>query len=315
MAATTTASFSAAAQTLYRKKAFDFLRKNLYMHSSGMMTKIGKNQGQTISTYRINNLDAATSTLTEGTAPSEVQVDSTLFSAVLVQYGNWAKVTDMLEVTGRSNTMDQFSEQFGYNGALSIDTVTYTEYLAGATAYYANGTNVGTFSATSYMTSKDLRRLAKLFRYNNVPTFDDGFYRLYLNPDCEFDITTDDLFGGSTDLQRRDEDKQKWKGVVGTYGGFKVFTTSLISQADDIGTAEIDDVYQNLAVGYGALINVHLDGMPFELFVNPSSNVNISNPLGQLGSIGWKATYVADYIGADGPRAYKVYATASEPSA
>ncbi len=312
MSATTTSSFTAAAQTLYRKKAFDFLRKNLYFHQSGLMEKFGRNQGQTISTYRIDNLSAATSALGEGTAPAEVQMTSTLFTAVLAQYGNWVKVTDMLEVTGRSNVMEQFSRQLGYNGALSIDTLTYNEYLSGATAFYSNGTNSGSFASNSYFTSKDLRRLSKLFRATNVPTFDDGFYSMYLHPDCEFDVTTDNLFGSVTDLQKRDANDVKWKNVVGTYGGFRVYVTSLIDNTATVNN--ITGVYQNLAVGYGALMNVDADGLPFNLFVNPSSNVTISNPLAQLGSIGWKATYVAKYIGTDGPRAYKAYATASEPS-
>ncbi len=312
MSATTTSSFTAAAQILYRKKALDFLRKNLYFHQSGLMEKFGRNQGQTISVYRIDNLSAATSALAEGTAPAEVQMTSTLFTAVLAQYGNWVKVTDMLEVTGRSNVMEQFSRQLGYNGALSIDTLTYNEYLSGAQAFYSNGTNSGTFAVNSYFTSKDIRRLSKLFRATNVPTFDDGFYSLYLHPDCEFDVTTDNLFGSVTDLQKRDANDVKWKNVAGTYGGFRVYTTSLIDSSATVNS--ITDVYQNLAVGYGALMNVDADGLPFNLFINPSSNVTISNPLAQLGSIGWKATYVAKYIGTDGPRAYKAYATASEPS-
>ncbi len=313
MAATTIAVFTAAAQTMYKKKAFDFLRKNLYFHQSGMMEKFGKNQGQTISTYRIDNLSATTSALSEGAAPSEVQMTSTLFTATLAQYGNWVKVTDMVEVTGRSNVMDQFSRQLGYNGALSIDTLTYNEYVSGAAAFYSNGTNSGTFAANSYFTSKDIRRLSKLFRATNVPTFDDGFYSLYLNPDCEFDVTTDNLFGSVTDLQKRDSNDVKWKNVAGTYGGFRVYTTSLIDSSANINS--IPNVYTNLAVGYGALMNVAADdALPFNLFVNSSANVTISNPLGQLGSIGWKSSYVAKYIGTDGPRAYKVYATASEPS-
>lgn len=312
MANNTVASFTAAAQTLYRKKALDFLRKNLYFHQSGLMEKFGRHTGQTISVYRINNLSASTSALAEGTAPAEVLLASTLFTATLAQYGNWAKVTDMLEVTGRSNIMEQFSRQLGYNGALSIDTLTYNEYLSGAQPFYSNGTNSGTFAANSYFTSKDLRRLSKLFRANNVPTFDDGFYSMYLHPDCEFDVTTDNLFGSVTDLQKRDANDAKWKNVAGTYGGFRVYTTSLIDNSAVVNG--IPNTYQNIAVGYGALMNVDADGLPFNLFINPSSNVTISNPLAQLGSIGWKATYVARYIGTDGPRAYNAYAQASEPS-
>ena len=313
MANTDVAAFSPAAQTLYRKKAFDFLRKDLRFHQSGLMESIPKNGGQVISTYRLDNLSAATSALTEGTAPSEVQVAGTTFSATLAQYGNFAKVTDLLEISGRSDTMEQFSRQFGYNGALSVDTLTYNEYL-NATAHFANNYNSGNMGPDAYVTSKEIRRLGKKFRANNVRPNDDGYYNLFLHPDCEFDVVTDDNFGSVIDLQKRvgDQNEVLWKGVAGTYGGFKVYTTSLITTTATGTNGQT--AYRNIATGYGALLNVGLGGMPFQLFVNPSSNVNISNPLAQLGSVGWKATYVAKLIGTDGPRAYRVLATASEPS-
>jgi hypothetical protein len=58
-----------------------------------------------------------------------------------------------------------------------------------------------------------------------------------------------------------------------------------------------------------------LAGMPFQVFNSPPSNINQANPIGQIGAIGWKCGFVADYIGSDGPRAYQIRAAATEPTA
>lgn len=331
MALTTTSSFqnsgTNAAQVYYKKKALDFLRKELRFAKACVPGKLESNSGKSVSYYRIDNLAAATDNLdtaslpgltgsgsvSEGNWPAEASITATYINADLAVYGNWVKVTDLLELTERSDTMEQFSQQLGYNGGLSLDTIAYTAWKAGATAHYSNNTNAGTFASDSVLTSKELRRLAKKFRANSVRPNDDGYFHLFIHPDCEFDIITDDQFGSVLDLQRRngEGDKNLEMGLAGIYGGFKVFTTPLVNTT----TENSQTAYNNIATGYGAMLSIEYSGMPFNLFVNPSKNVNISNPLGRIGSIGWKASYVAKYIGSDGPRAYKVFSTASEPTA
>lgn len=335
MSLTTTSSFqnggSNAAQILYKKKALDFLRKELRFAKACVAGKMDSNSGKTVNYYRVDNLTATTDNLDtadlgagsylgngntgEGNYPVEDNITATYIEATLGVYGKWVKATDILEITERSDTMEQFSRQLGYNGGLSLDTVAYNSWLSGATAHYADNKDAGTFAADSVVTSKELRRLAKKFRKNSVRPNDDGFFHLFLHPDCEFDIITDDNFGSVMDIQKRNSegDKNLEGGLVGVYGGFKVFTTPLITTTTSNTNGQT--AYQNIATGYGAMLSMEYSKMPFNLFVNPSSNVNIANPLGRIGSIGWKASFVAKYIGSDGPRAYKLLATASEPTA
>jgi N4-gp56 family major capsid protein len=300
----------------YKKRALDFLRKDLRFDKACVEEKIEGNSGKTINHYRINTLAVATTPLTEGSYPNEASMTMTTFNFTVAQYGNWVKTTDMLEVTERSSTMDQFSRNLGYNGGHSLDTVSYSAWKSGATAHYANNTDANSFQADSTLTSKELRRLAKKFRANSVRPMDDGYYYLFIHPDQEMDIITDDNFGSVVDLQRRNSegDKNVEMGLVGIYGGFKVFTTSLIDTTTITNGNGSFTAYQAIAAGYGAMVSVGLSKMPFNLFVNPSSNVNIANPIAQLGSIGWKAAVVYGWVGSDGPRAYKVLSTASEPT-
>lgn len=303
-----------AAMIYYKKRALDFLRKDLRFDRMASKERIEGNNGLTINHSRIDTLAAATTALaTEGVAPSEASMTMTTFNFTVQQYGNWVKSTDLVEITERSNTMDQWSSQLGYNGGLSLDSIAYAGWVANATKHYSNNTNAGTFAADSVMTAKEIRRLAKKFRTNDVRPHEDGFYHLVMSPEQEFDIVTDDTFASVSDYQRRGEGDKKdaEMGKVGQYGGFKVFTSSLV----DTATVNSQTAYRAIATGYGAGVSVELAKMPFKLFVNPASNVNLSNPLGQQGSIGWKASYVFGWVGSDGPRAYLVYSTASEPTA
>jgi N4-gp56 family major capsid protein len=312
MAVEITTDFSAAGMVQYRKEALDFLRTKLYFHRSALKATLDKHSGDTVRAYRVDTLSAATTPLTEGAVPSTQNITSSLFTAQILQYGSVNQYSDMLDLVGPSDVSKQFGQMFGYQGALTVDTLTMTEYISGATIVYANNSDSGSFDATSTFSSKEIRRSAKRFRAKKVNGFlEDDLYRLYLHPDCEFDVVTDDTYGSLTDLQKRDPDPKKWQNVVAVYGQHAVFTTSLITTATVNGVT----AYKNIAVGYGALMAYDLAGMPFQVFNSPPSNINQANPIGQIGAIGWKCGFVADYIGSDGPRAYQIYAAATEPTA
>lgn len=316
MAVEISTDFTAAGMVQYRKEALDFLRTKLFFHKSALKATLDKHSGDTVRAYRVDTLAAATTPLTEGAVPSTQNITSTLFTAQILQYGSVNQYSDMLDLIGPSDTAKQFGQMFGYQGALTIDTLTLTEYESGATIVYANNSDANSFTAGDTMTSKEIRRSAKRFRAKKVNGFlEDDLFRGFIHPDCEFDIVTDDNFGSLTDLQKRDNDPKKWQNVTAVYGGHAIFVTSLIGTTTVTNIQGSTTAYKNIFVGYGALMAYDLAGMPFQVFNSPPSNINQANPIGQIGAIGWKCGFVADYIGSDGPRAYQVRAAATEPTA
>ncbi len=330
-AGTNTTSTDAAANIEYaRQKAFDFIQKNLVIRKSVTACPLPVHSGGLIKAYRRSTLSPTTTPLGEGVTPAGQLIPSVQYTAQLRQYGAWAPFSDLLEDLGPSSFAEQAKAILAYNGKESLDTLAYLAYIANAPAYYAGQSSQASFSSTSYMTSKDLRMLAKLFRHFSVPRFEDGYYRFYADADVVADITTDDLFGGSTDLQRREpSDQSKWLdiiGLAGIYAGFKCFETSIIQQVNDVGDQQVDGVYQNLAVGYDALAAFELGKLPsagnkatgmaggYRLIYVPPDFAAPGNELGQAGSIGWKAPDALMWIGSDVPRAYVVNAVASNPS-
>ncbi len=308
MAITDVAAFTGAAQTFYKKRAQDFLRKRCYFNKLGTQERIDKNGGQILSAWRIDNESAQTTALTEGTAPSELALATTLFTATILQYGAFAKISDLVEVTGRSSTMDRASEQLGYNAALTLDTLARNELRDGATALYANNTASGTITNADVFTTKELRRIFRKFTSNDVNPGEDDLFNCVVHPNQAYDIFTDDKVGSWVDINKRVAGDNLWKNELGRMAGFRVLYSSQIDTSSVNGIT----AYNAIACGPNAFMNVDLEGMPFRLFVNPSANITMGNELGQVGSVGWKASYVAKYIGTDGPRAYKVVSAVSE---
>lgn len=310
MANMTTATVSAAVMTKYKKRAQSFLRKRLYINKIGTQERIDKYSGQVLSTWRPVNLAAQTSSLTEGTAPAEVSITTSTYTATLLQYGAFVKISDLLEVTGRSSMMDLAAKQLGYNAALTLDQLAYTEAL-NFTAHYANNSTSTTITGADVLTAQELRRLAKKFMANDVNPGDDDLYNIIVHPDQLYDLWSDDKVGGALDVARRsitdNQSEAIWRGEISRLHGFRILQSSQISST----TVNSVTCFRAIAAGPDCMLNVDVESMPFTLFVNPASNINISNPLGQIGSVGWKATYVAKDI-SDGKRGFVVYSAVSE---
>ena len=314
MASETIANFTPANMILYMKKGLDVLRSDLHVSKWALPFTLERNSGKNVQAYRVGTLTPATVALTEATAPAVTPMTATTFSATLAQFGAVNTFSDILEAVGPSSFMEQQAQIFGIQGAETIETLLLNELLSGGSYFYANGTDNSSFDATSILSSKDFRRISKIFRSKKVRgMLDDKLFRLLLSPDCAFDVTSDDVFGSLTDIQKRDSEKDKYKDIIGVFGGVAAYHSQLITTSTTVGAQNIT-AYQNVALGYGAIAAFDLKGMPFRLMLVPTDDLNISNPLGLVGAVGWKLAFTQKYIGSDGPRALVVNAVASEPT-
>ncbi len=311
MSVMTTGNVTAAAMTFYKMRSQSFLRKKLYIAKLGTLEQIDRHSGQILSTWRPVPLAPQTAALTEGTAPATTSIPTNTYTAALLQYGAYVQISDLLEVTGRSSMMDVATKVLGYNAALTLDTVTLNVILAAWTNIYANNKTAGTIDAGDVVTAQQIRRIRKIFQAKDVMPGDDDLYTWLMHPDQYYDLDIDDKVGGTLDVERRamggGQSDGIWMGELTRLAGFRLLSTSNIPTTVVNGTT----VYQSLAGGPDALLNVDLESMPFSLFVSPATNVNAANPLGQLGTVGWKATYAASDI-SDGTRGFIVNSAVSE---
>ena len=309
-------SITAFTMTENKLKALDFLRKNLIFMKLGTQEDIRRNSGQTIRVWRPTAISAQTTAFNDGGLPSSIQtLAGGYYDATIANYGAYAQPTDLFEMTGRDPGLKKFIEVMQYNAALTLDTLCYTELL-NATAYYAGASagTAATFTSGGNLNATELRKLRKALAAKDAPRFmDSDMFVGVIHPDCAFDLfdeTTNNSYGEAYKYEK--PDNAIWKGELKPLAGFNLYESNIVSTALITGQGGVAvTAYQNIFTGAGSLINVGLDGLPFNLYYVSPQLINQSNPLGTKGSIGWVAKYAAKYVGDDGPRTYLAYAAPS----
>ena len=296
-------------------KALDFLRKNCIFTKLGTQEDIRRNSGQTVRVWRPTAIAVQTSAIADGGLPTSIQtLAGGYYDATIASYGAYAQPTDLFEMTGRDPGLKKFIEVMQYNAALTLDTLCYTEFC-NATAFYcgSDGT-ASTFDANSILTATQLRKIRKALAAKDAPRFmDSDMFTGVVHPDCAFDLfdeTTNNSYGEAYKYEK--PDNAIWKGQLKPLAGINLFESNIVASSSVTGQGGAGiTAYKNIFTGAGSLINVGLDGLPFNLYYVSPNLINQSNPLGTKGSIGWIAKYAAKYIGDDGPRTYVVNAAPS----
>ena len=308
----TTSTVSAGPMTYYKRRSQSWRRSRLFLDKIGTREKLDRYSGQTLSTWRPIPAAAQTTALTEGTAPADITIATSTYTTTLQQWGAFVKISDLLEITGRSSMMDVCSKILGYNCAQTIDTVTLNVMLSSWTDIYVNNKTSATINAGDTMTAQQLRRMRKLFAAKNVANDDTNLYNLVLHPDVFYDLSIDDKVGSTLDVARRSvsggDSQGIWNGEVTRFAGFRIMESANIPYTQSQSGVT---VYQNVVAGADALLNVDTENMGFQLFAVPASEVNQANPLAQIGTVGWKATYAACDI-SDGVMGYIMESAVSE---
>ena len=101
------------------------------MTSSATSTHPGQ-QRQDHRVRKYESLPKATEPLTEGVTPNAQALTVTPMTATVKQYGGWAAITDVLQLTAIDNNITQATKVLASQAGRTLDTVT-REVLAGGT--------------------------------------------------------------------------------------------------------------------------------------------------------------------------------------
>ncbi len=240
--------------------------------------------------------------LTEGTVTTPALFSGTVVTATMIGLGHAKGVSDLALLTAISSTNEEvvremadhannvidrkiievamgvtggqpptgvgFSIQWGFNSTMSAGMI-------------ATGTDNGTLTTTV------LRRVAKVLRAANVPTFEDGFYHMVLHSDSWTTLQGDSTWQAQYVYTNPETVKM---GGMGEYGGIKFYgDNNMVQSANGSAGATIS---YNVLLGKGALGAVSLDGNIKSIIKSPNDSTT-SDPLNQLSTIGWKANFIS----------------------
>lgn len=319
MATTDTTTLSNTYQTHFSKKLLDHAVQELRLNEFALQAELPKNIGsKVIQWFQPGVADAtAVQTLTEGLPISTFRdVTYSAITATLVQYGEAAKITDIVTMTGLFDALQQNIETMGDDCALHADTATRNllcHASTGLTKMYAQSlANFAALQAAAIaagkLTGADLLRAATKLKKNRAKKIDGGYVAI-IPPECTFDILRDDDF---LDAAKYSDVKKLYKGEIGTLWGVRcVEATNPFIEDEAEGTYDADLsggtdnttglIYSTIVTGKGAYGTPKLAGTqsPWKPSVIINNKPDKADPLNQFVTAGWKSFWVSKVLNAN----------------
>jgi N4-gp56 family major capsid protein len=172
----------------------------------------------------IPDLSINTTPLTEGTRPDKKALTMNTVTLSTVQYGDLVAITDVAKLLSPVQIVPIGAEHITRQARETLDQVSRDEIASGGTAHYASvdHTTRATLDNTDFLTVEGTGGLnhlrAKMFA-GKIPTFGDGFYRLFVSPATARGIREDDDFKAAYQYV---DNTPLIKGEVGSIAGFRV---------------------------------------------------------------------------------------------
>lgn len=252
----------------------------------------------------------STTPLVEGVTPSGSRLTYVDYTATLAQYGDYVTITDVIADTHEDPVLQEATQIMSEQAALTLETIRYNVLKAGTNVYYANGaarTDVNTaitLTLQRQITTALNRQNAKFITtaLKSTPDFRtepvEAAYIALVHPDCETDIRS--MAGFISTKQYGTT--TPYENEIGAVERVRYLTSTVFSPFADGGgakgamrstTGTSADVYPILFIARDAYGIVPLRGKDSitPMVVNPKPAPG--DPLGQRGTVGWKAWQTA----------------------
>lgn len=299
MSAQTTSGLSAEMSTYYEKVFLAIAEYEYIFNQGAQMRTQPANEGASVKFTRHTPLATATTALTEGVNPAEVNLTATTVSATLLEYGNTVKISRFLSLTSIDANNKEKIEVVGQNMGETLDELTRNELFTGATAQLAGGKSVLTDVAiTDVLSVSELRKAVRTLKLNKAKRYQDRIapWMGKLGPNTSYDLTSDSTFL-SADIYDNGATKL-YNGELGKILGVRLVESPNQYESVNAGTASAD-IFSNFVHGSDAFGCIDLVGDKPQLYIIPHTKIDSGNPAGRFSTVSWAASYVCKTLNAD----------------
>lgn len=252
----------------------------------------------------------AVAPLIEGVTPTGKKLANVDYTVTLVQYGDYLTITDMVLDTAEDQVLNQATEALGESAAQTIETIRFNILKAGVNVFYANGgarnaVNTAISLAiqrkiTTALTRQNAKRITQIVK--STPDFRtepvEAAFMALCHPDLESDIRNMTGFIPTKQYGT----VTPFENEIGSVETVRYLQSTVFAPWADAGgamglmrsTSGVNaDVYPILFIGRDSYGIVPLKGKDSltPMVVNPKPAPG--DPLGQRGTIGWKAVTTA----------------------
>ncbi len=286
----------------------------IVLQKMGAVKPVPKNRGEQVKFRRPKPWTVSTTPLTEGVTPAAGAIQYEDVSVTLAQYGSWVEITDKIQDLHEDPVLNDQMQLAGENAAETLELVTYNTLKGGTSVKYAGGTSRSTVASklTLALQHEAVRNLqanrAKkitsiLGPSTNISTKPiEAAYVAFAHTDVAADIRA---MQGFTPTSQYGSRQVLCPEELGSVEDVRYVLSPLFAPFPDSGAAvgstglkstsgSLIDVYPVLFVAKEAFGTTPLKG-------RSSSEIKVLNPgvprggdpLGQRGSVGWKAWFAA----------------------
>ncbi|WP_292449517.1 N4-gp56 family major capsid protein [Methylibium sp.] len=286
----------------------------IVLQKMGLVKPVPKHKGENVKFRRPNPWSVTTTPLTEGVTPAAKSIGYTDVSVVLAEYGDFVELTDKIQDLHEDPVLNDQMMLAGENAAETLEIVTYNVLKGGTSVKYGGGTSRVTVASkiTLALVQESVRNLmgnrAKRITSILSPSTNIGTraveaaFVAFTHTDAASDIRALPGFTKVADYGSRQVLCPEELGTVEDVrfvcsplfvsfanAGVAIGATGLKST----GGANID-VYPMIVVAKEAYGTTPLKGMSSsEIKVLRPGEARGGDPLGQRGSVGWKAWFQA----------------------
>jgi N4-gp56 family major capsid protein len=228
-ASVVTSGLAAYPTVYYDRKATDTLFSNLFLYNALDQKKMPDMSGVAMQIFNYTAFAANTTAATEGTPAAGQTLTQNTATINLSQYVDSITYSDKAVLTAISDIVTEGSEQLGYRGALSVDTV-----IREAVDVNANTTTAARIDKNdgTYLTASLIRQAAMSIRSANGKPKDNGLFYGVTHSLTAFDLINDSAAGGWIDLQKYTDGNASinLQGIranrLGVVGGVEIFESN-----------------------------------------------------------------------------------------
>jgi len=227
-----------------------------------------------------------TNTFVEGGRPDKRALTISTVDITTAQYGGLISVTDIAKVKSPFELVSIASERLSYEAAQVLDTLNRNVIAAGGTAFYANSkANRAALASTDKLTMNDLRKLRATMYKGRIPTFADGFYRIFISAEQGFDLRNDTTSGSNfVEVNKYATPETILKGELGRLEGFRIMETTRLLTAASTTTV-------HLGIAVGALKGWGCGDLQTLQTYHVAPGGDHTDPLATEELVGWKVNY------------------------
>ena len=195
-----TGAMSTAMKTYYDTELLENARPRLIFTQLGKSQFLPAGHGDSVQWRKWNTFDKSLTPLTEGVIPSGQKFGQSAVSVSVQQYGDYAAISDRLNLHAVDNVLLGAAEEMGAAGGETADTLVRNEVCTGTSVLYADtldstGAITGTPSYR-YQLSADNNRLTPdvvnkaytFLKKQKAPFFEGNKYVAVIHPSAAYDL-------------------------------------------------------------------------------------------------------------------------------